>query len=268
MGGRVGADVSADGAGVRVRGAGAGDREGEDEAARDLPAAAGSGRIRRDVIALAHDARWSAGTWSVRCGRDVRAGGAAAFVSARDARRGAGVGKSRLVAELAASHRCWAGSRPLAAGRCLPYGDGIAFWALGEIVKAECGILESDTPAEAAAAKLDLAVIGGRLGAGVAACAPRRRWSVCRATRSARRSRSRRGVASVRRLAARSGRRCSCSRICTGPTLRCWGFSSIWSTGLRGCRCCSSALRGPSCTSTIRRSARTRATPSGSISRR
>ncbi len=36
-------------------------------------------------------------------------------------------------------------------GRCLPYGDGISFWALGEIVKSECGILESDTPAQAAA---------------------------------------------------------------------------------------------------------------------
>ena len=29
-------------------------------------------------------------------------------------------------------------------GRCLPYGEGITFWALGEIVKAEAGILESD----------------------------------------------------------------------------------------------------------------------------
>ena len=31
-------------------------------------------------------------------------------------------------------------------GRCLPYGEGITFWALGEIVKAEAGILESDDP--------------------------------------------------------------------------------------------------------------------------
>src|SRR5258705_8487922 len=29
-------------------------------------------------------------------------------------------------------------------GRCLPYGAGISFWALGEIVKAHAGILESD----------------------------------------------------------------------------------------------------------------------------
>jgi tetratricopeptide (TPR) repeat protein len=33
-------------------------------------------------------------------------------------------------------------------GRCLPYGDGITFWALGEIVKAQAGVLESDPPAE------------------------------------------------------------------------------------------------------------------------
>ena len=42
-------------------------------------------------------------------------------------------------------------------GRCLPYGEGIAFWALGEIVKAECGILETDSP-EQAAAKLERAL--------------------------------------------------------------------------------------------------------------
>jgi tetratricopeptide (TPR) repeat protein len=36
-------------------------------------------------------------------------------------------------------------------GRCLPYGEGISFWALGEIVKADAGILESDPPAEASA---------------------------------------------------------------------------------------------------------------------
>ena len=39
-------------------------------------------------------------------------------------------------------------------GRCLPYGDGMTFWALGEIVKAHAGILESD-PREVAQAKLD-----------------------------------------------------------------------------------------------------------------
>jgi class 3 adenylate cyclase/tetratricopeptide (TPR) repeat protein len=68
-----------------------------------------------------------------------------------------GVGKSRFVAELAAT----VDARPeLVAwrqGRCLPYGDGITFWALGEIVKAQAGILESDGSAQVAA-KLRAAV--------------------------------------------------------------------------------------------------------------
>jgi class 3 adenylate cyclase/tetratricopeptide (TPR) repeat protein len=35
-------------------------------------------------------------------------------------------------------------------GRCLPYGEGITFWALSEIVKSHAGILENDGPKEAA----------------------------------------------------------------------------------------------------------------------
>src|SRR5215218_4750335 len=68
-----------------------------------------------------------------------------------------GVGKSRFVSELAAH----ADARPELVtwrqGRCLPYGDGITFWALGEIVKAQAGILETDPPAQATA-KLQAAV--------------------------------------------------------------------------------------------------------------
>jgi tetratricopeptide (TPR) repeat protein len=58
-----------------------------------------------------------------------------------------GIGKSRLVAELRehvdAQHELvhWR------QGRCLPYGEGIALWSLGEIVKAQAGIRESDDPA-------------------------------------------------------------------------------------------------------------------------
>lgn len=33
-------------------------------------------------------------------------------------------------------------------GRCLPYGEGVSFWALGEMVKSQAGILESDAPPE------------------------------------------------------------------------------------------------------------------------
>jgi class 3 adenylate cyclase/tetratricopeptide (TPR) repeat protein len=68
-----------------------------------------------------------------------------------------GIGKSRLVTELRAA----LDDRPELVtwrhGRCLPYGEGITFWALGEIVKAEAGILESDDPG-AVATKLERAV--------------------------------------------------------------------------------------------------------------
>ena len=35
-------------------------------------------------------------------------------------------------------------------GRCLAYGDGITFWALAEIVKAQAGIDEADDDVTAA----------------------------------------------------------------------------------------------------------------------
>jgi class 3 adenylate cyclase/tetratricopeptide (TPR) repeat protein len=59
-----------------------------------------------------------------------------------------GVGKSRLLREF----RGVIDERPdlvwWRQGRCLPYGEGITFWALGEVVKAQAGILESETAAE------------------------------------------------------------------------------------------------------------------------
>src|SRR5207302_1117279 len=71
-----------------------------------------------------------------------------------------GVGKSRLCAELLGYLEKRPGLVRWRQGRCLPYGEGIAFWALGEIVKAQCGILESNSPGEAAA-KLDRALPEG-----------------------------------------------------------------------------------------------------------
>ena len=65
-----------------------------------------------------------------------------------------GAGKSRLVAELFAYIDARSELITWRQGRCLPYGDGITFWALGEIVKAQAGVFESDSP-EAAAEKLD-----------------------------------------------------------------------------------------------------------------
>jgi class 3 adenylate cyclase/tetratricopeptide (TPR) repeat protein len=68
-----------------------------------------------------------------------------------------GVGKSRLVAELSRYLDALPDLVTWRQGRCLPYGEGVTFWALGEIVKAHAGIMESDPPEEAWA-KLDAAI--------------------------------------------------------------------------------------------------------------
>jgi class 3 adenylate cyclase len=61
-----------------------------------------------------------------------------------------GIGKTRLLGELRAVVEAELEPVFWRQGRCLPYGEGITFWALGEILKAQTGILESDSPEEAA----------------------------------------------------------------------------------------------------------------------
>jgi class 3 adenylate cyclase/tetratricopeptide (TPR) repeat protein len=68
-----------------------------------------------------------------------------------------GIGKSRLVLELAGVIADRGASVTWLEGRSLPYGEPVAFWSLGEIVKAEAGILHSDPPA-VAGEKLRIAV--------------------------------------------------------------------------------------------------------------
>src|SRR5215831_17577128 len=70
-----------------------------------------------------------------------------------------GIGKSRLVAELFQITDADEEIISWRQGRSLPYGERVSFWALGEIVKAHAGILESDD-AEAAEAKL-VAMVDG-----------------------------------------------------------------------------------------------------------
>ena len=59
----------------------------------------------------------------------------------------AGIGKSRLVWELRRVADAESELITWRQGRCLPYGDGIALWALGEIIKAQAGVLDSDSAA-------------------------------------------------------------------------------------------------------------------------
>ncbi|MGH3132594.1 MAG: ATP-binding protein, partial [Gaiellaceae bacterium] len=68
-----------------------------------------------------------------------------------------GIGKSRLVYELSQLVEADADLITWRQGRSLPYGEGVAFWALGEMVKSQAGILETDDTEEASS-KLRLAV--------------------------------------------------------------------------------------------------------------
>ena len=61
----------------------------------------------------------------------------------------AGVGKSRLLREFEARLSQHPSKPTVRTGRCLPYGSGIVFWALGEVLREECGIVESDSSEEA-----------------------------------------------------------------------------------------------------------------------
>ena len=80
-----------------------------------------------------------------------------------------GMGKSRLVFE---TMQIVAERSELIVwrqGRSLPYGEGVPFWALVEIVKAQAGILDGDTAVEtrgeAASSRRDGLPRGGRMGA-------------------------------------------------------------------------------------------------------
>jgi class 3 adenylate cyclase/tetratricopeptide (TPR) repeat protein len=67
-----------------------------------------------------------------------------------------GVGKSRLVSEfLAKQHE----RATVYQGRCLPYGEGITYWPLREVVRQAAEITDADTP-EAATAKVRALVSG------------------------------------------------------------------------------------------------------------
>ena len=78
---------------------------------------------------------------------DARAGHRASLVAVIG---DAGVGKSRLIKEFA-TKASEAGR--LVRGRCLPYGDGITFWPIAEIVREAADVSAEDSP-DAARAKV------------------------------------------------------------------------------------------------------------------
>ena len=58
----------------------------------------------------------------------------------------AGVGKSRVLRELETQLCSRSVTPTFRTGRCLPYGSGIVFWALGEVLREECGIVDWTPP--------------------------------------------------------------------------------------------------------------------------
>jgi class 3 adenylate cyclase len=58
----------------------------------------------------------------------------------------AGVGKSRLVEEFLARASSAATAPTVVRGRCLPYGEGVTYWPLAEILRRAAGILDGDPP--------------------------------------------------------------------------------------------------------------------------
>ena len=60
-----------------------------------------------------------------------------------------GVGKSRLLRQFEQELQSQNPQPLIRHGRCLPYGSSIVYWPLGEVIRAECGIVEGDPPAAA-----------------------------------------------------------------------------------------------------------------------
>ena len=140
-----------------------------------------------------------------------------------------GIGTSRLVWELFEAISRGDDLVYWRQGRSLPYGEGVSFWALAEMVKAHAGILEDDD-AKAAVDKLERAVreivdedadwVLARLGP---------------------------LVGDAEAESASHGRSCSPSRTSIGPTRACSTSSTTSQTGRGAFLCSCSAPHAPSC---------------------
>ena len=109
-------------------------------------------------LIAAHAARRPASVESPLMGREQEMSALASTLE-RVAREGsphmvtmvgeAGVGKSRLLREFERRAAVTHPEARLRTGRCLPYGSGIVYWALGEVVRGEADIVDSDSSDEA-----------------------------------------------------------------------------------------------------------------------
>ncbi len=127
------------------------DAEGQGRAGAGL----GGGRADRGALGAAR----VAGARVAARGPPAGAGHARQPLRARGARRARPTwsrswarrasGKSRLLREFEARLAQHPTKPTVRTGRCLPYGSGIVFWALGEVLREECGIVESDSSEEA-----------------------------------------------------------------------------------------------------------------------
>jgi class 3 adenylate cyclase/tetratricopeptide (TPR) repeat protein len=75
-----------------------------------------------------------------------------------------GVGKTRLMRELWERLASDEDQPTRRTGRCLPYGQGITFWPLAEVLKEHLGIMESDSPEEMRRRLGDRGILGLTLG--------------------------------------------------------------------------------------------------------
>src|SRR4029450_10237049 len=140
----------------------------ESPLALELKGKTGEGQARRLVSALPEATRGIPGISSAMVGRDREMEALAGLLDeAGETSRPrmvvvygpAGIGKSRLVQEfLRAASSAHEGATVLR-GRCPAAGQGITYWALGEILRSASGI-GLDDPADAATDKLRSSVRG------------------------------------------------------------------------------------------------------------
>ena len=156
----------------------------------------------------------------------------------------AGIGKSRLRWEFM-KHTDGLAQRFLwHSGRCPPFGDGIAYWPLAEMIRQRLGIAEDASPADASTKLVEgldrwvadathRAFLLPRLGALLGLAEPGFSAPSCSPAGGCSSSSSR-----------PTSRCCWCSRICTGPISACSTSSSICSSGRPRARSSSSRSRG------------------------